>query len=250
MAGHKWWRIANIIDGDQSAWVSCGYMYFNNDKSLPMNDNGRATASNNNSSDNSQPHYFLNDDASRWTCYEDGGTQWIGYAFEEDVVVNSVTLRMRRDIQPEWLQAWKSAQIQYSDNGNNWFNYGLIFPNIPNGDATLHLVDIVTAKTLDVFVGNESAHQQLNVFSVDESGSFSGLVTQGESGEPKTPLKAEVLLYDRVTNKLMQRTWSDELGAYSFNGLDAGREYYAVTLHPSRAYNAAIQDGLKSGMTA
>ena len=75
-------------------------------------------------------------------------------------------------------------------------------------------------------------------------------MTQGKSGEPKLPLKAEVMLYDRTTNKLMQRTWSSDTGVYSFNGLDAGREYYAVTLHPNRTYNAAIQDGLKAGMTA
>lgn len=98
-------------------------------------------------------------------------------------------------------------------------------------------------------INKQGATRYINAYSFDESGSFSGLVTQGKSGEPKLPLRAEVLLYDRMTNKLLQRTWSDELGAYSFSGLDAGREYYAVTLHPNRTYNAAIQDGLKSGMT-
>lgn len=173
---------------------------------------------------------------------------YLGYEFTDPVVVNRIHVQMRQNMSPDWGQEWQTAEIECSNDGISWQYYGFISPKIQSMNLSLIETPVYSLYNLNATIFKQG--KRLNLFSIDESGSFSGKVTQGESGQPKIPLKAEVLLYDRLTNSLLQRTWSDELGAYSFNGLDAGREYYAATLHPSRTYNAAIQDGLTSGMTA
>lgn len=173
---------------------------------------------------------------------------WLYYQFDEPQELVSFGLAMKSDVANTPDERWTSFDIYAGASVDALETHQHITCNFPPSNPTsLTYFNVNLQKVAPSYFG---ASDFLNVFSADESGSFSGTVTQGESGQPKIPLKAEVLLYDRMTNKLMQRTWSDESGAYSFNGLDAGREYYAVTLHPSRTYNAAIQDGLKSGMTS
>lgn len=175
---------------------------------------------------------------------------FIGYDFGVDVSIEKVGVAGRNDLPLNLGREWQTAKVDVSSDGINWINYGTIEPYIAAEDSSLVIVPIISPHSLSVSAVISNSIITPNIYSDDESGSFSGAVTQGESGQPKTPLKAEVLLYDRLTNRLLQRTWSSDLGTYSFNGLDAGREYYAVTLHPNRTYNAAIQDGLTSGMTA
>ncbi|KAA0915818.1 hypothetical protein [Psychrobacter sp. ANT_WB68] len=172
---------------------------------------------------------------------------WFYYQFDEPQELVSFGLAMKADIEGAPNERWTSFDIQAGDSFNSLETHQHIECSFPIKNPTSLTYFDVNLKKLNINDVNGSDY--LNVFSADESGSLSGLVTQGKSGDSKMPLKAEVLLYDRMTHKLMQRTWSSSLGAYRFDGLDAGREYYAVSIHPNRTYNAAIQDGLKSGMT-
>ena len=172
---------------------------------------------------------------------------WFYYQFDEPQELVSFGLAMKADIEDAPIERWSSFDIQAGDSFNSLETHQHIECNFPIKNPTSLTYFDVNLKKLNISNANDSDY--LDVFSGDESGSFSGLVTQGKSGEPKLPLKAEVLLYDRMTNKLLQRTWSSDSGVYSFSGLDAIREYYAVSIHPNRTYNAVIQDGLKSGMT-
>lgn len=168
---------------------------------------------------------------------------WLQYTFTDAVEIKAI-----RTI--GWFEFGleiDKVSAYTSDNGVDWTYYGTCFVGQKTADINYYYTPIFGGSAIGI--NTQGTTVFLDIYSQDESGSFSGLVTQGESGDPRLPLKAEVLLYDRMTNELLQRTWSSDIGAYSFSGLDAGREYYAVTLHPNRTYNAAIQDGLKSGMT-
>lgn len=88
----------------------------------------------------------------------------------------------------------------------------------------------------------------LDLYSNNESGSINGIVTEGLSGQPKLPLITNVALHERMTHRLIAITRSNADGSYTFTGVDSNLEYYATALHPTRKYNAVIQDGLRSGM--
>lgn len=186
-----------------------------------------------------------------WTERQVGNNNdwYIGYDFGLPVDIHKIGVAGRNDLAVGFGREWQSAAVEVSSDGNTWIYYGLIEPRIAAENSSLVISPIITNDSLNIFAYKGLVI--LDIYSTSANrGSFSGVVTQGKSGEPKLPLKAEVLLYDRMTNKLMQRTWSNNLGAYSFDGVDTGREYYTVAIHPNRTYNAVIQDGLKSGMTA
>ena len=260
MAGHRYWRLTNIAtrlashnDGSRVV-VEVGFSTLSgklsNEKGKGFT-NSNIAASNVDAAFDGDPNTLIHSTYLGQAGYSPdiAGTNWyIGYRFDEPQEVTAVSMQMRQDMQPDWGQEWQTGDLQYSDNGADWYKYITIEPRIPSMGLSLVTFPVIALGALKI--NKQGATRYINAYSFDESGSFSGLVTQGKSGEPKLPLKAEVLLYDRMTNRLLQRTWSSDLGAYSFSGLDAGREYYAVTLHPSRTYNAAIQDGLKSGMTS
>lgn len=88
----------------------------------------------------------------------------------------------------------------------------------------------------------------LDLYSSDETGFISGRVTEGLSAEPKLPIITSVALHERMSHKLIAITRSNADGSYVFSGIDASLEYYATALHPTRKYNAVIQDGLTSGL--
>lgn len=88
----------------------------------------------------------------------------------------------------------------------------------------------------------------LDLYSSDKTGFIRGRVTEGLSAEPKLPIITSVALHERMSHKLIAITRSNADGSYVFSGIDASLEYYATALHPTRKYNAVIQDGLTSGL--
>lgn len=73
---------------------------------------------------------------------------------------------------------------------------------------------------------------------------FSGLVTEQITPAIKLPIRCEVLLYDKVNKKLIQRTLSDLSGFFEFKNV-APREYFVVAIHPDKEYNSIIIDIIK-----
>lgn len=262
MSAHKYWLITNIVNRVEFfiGGRTVNEIRFNTKSGAVSNNSAKGFSNSFSAYDTSQTgdKAFDGTDKIAHSTFSTeynydpsvAGLNWrIWYVFDEPQEVVDISLKMRPDMQPEWGQEWQKADIYTSDDGLIWRYYGFIEPKIAQMNTAFVQTPLYTPYNV-VVSDTMRRYSSLDIYSVDESGSFSGLVTQGKSGEPKLPLKAEVLLYDRMTNELLQRTWSSDLGAYSFSGLDAGREYYAVTLHPDRTYNAAIQDGLKSGMTA
>lgn len=253
MAGHRYWRVSDVMLIGTDVWtglITAREMRFVTKSGKLSNNPALAASASSYDAYQTAGKLFDNDVNTLYFPAEGQFTnQWVSYDFQTQEEVIALTADFRRE---SYAGVWRfiSAKIEHSDDNAVWTLAG--YANIENGISDYLFSGSISAlPTRDLitpidFDGN-TAH--LNIYTTDESGSFSGLVTQGKSGEPKLPLKAEVLLYDRATNSLLQRTWSSDIGVYSFSGLDAGREYYAVTLHPSRTYNAAIQDGLKSGMT-
>jgi len=169
--------------------------------------------------------------------------EYVGYISPEPYELHSVEYKpIVQGIAQEWL----SADIEYSDDGITWHEFGIIKPNRAPKDQSLSTVLVVKALAIDslsVLYANNTKY--LNIYTVDESGSISGQVQ-----EKGLPIKAEVALHDRLTRKTVAIAWSDGGGNYSFAGLDKDREYYAEALHPTRKFNLVGQDGLRSGMTA
>lgn len=248
MSNHRYWRIINVItqgSGDVLNAMEGGVLRLVNTQGVITNNPSKTISSGGYGGDFDPLGAF--DDTKNFAAAPDAnGDRWIGYDFGVNVNVISISVSMHTKAPS--VRNWKSVDVEYSDDLINWTYAGTAYFNIVGEDKTLKNNAITSLSSISI--SGISNALFINIYSLDESGSFSGIVTQGESGQPKTPLKTEVLLYDRLTNRMLQRTWSSGTGVYSFNGLDTGREYYAVTLHPNRTYNAAIQDGLKSGMTA
>lgn len=70
----------------------------------------------------------------------------------------------------------------------------------------------------------------------------SGVVTTHNSIQAGALVK----LYRRGDGLLLQQTFSNNLGQYSFNVAVDNTEYMIISNHPGRLYNAVIQDMVKA----
>lgn len=59
-----------------------------------------------------------------------------------------------------------------------------------------------------------------------------------------TPGGRRVCLKDRKSQRLIEETFSDDAGAYRFNGLDVTRRYTVYAIDHTDAYNAVIADNI------
>lgn len=251
MGAHRFWRLSNLKTAGNVGMIAAEVVFYN-EAGVDMSVGGSALSSKGYNDVRGDPRRAFDKNSSTdfLNDYQNMSLSesYIGYESPSAYELYRVGLLMRQG-GLYGSDMWQTASVQYSDNGEDWFQYGFISPLFETDKIirTERVVPVLPASTINIGVTNDS--KNLDIYANNYFGGFSGIVTQGETGHPKLPLKAQVLLYDRMTNKIIKRTWSDDSGVYTFDGLDAGREYYAVTLHPNRTYNAAIQDGLKSGMT-
>lgn len=73
-----------------------------------------------------------------------------------------------------------------------------------------------------------------------DTGYIAGIVT-----ELGIPVSRRVMCYHRLTGTLLGATYSDENGAYRFEGLIAGVKYFVTSVDESKGavqYNAVTQD--------
>ena len=66
---------------------------------------------------------------------------------------------------------------------------------------------------------------------------------KGVTKQLGTPCSTPVFLFEKNTLQV-RRTLSNTDGSYQFNGVVKGREYFIVAHHPTRQYNAVIQDNV------
>jgi len=69
------------------------------------------------------------------------------------------------------------------------------------------------------------------------------LSIKGKIKQLGMPLLAPVFLFEKHTLQARQTT-SNEDGEYQFKGVVKGREYFIVSHHPAREFNAVIQDNV------
>lgn len=59
------------------------------------------------------------------------------------------------------------------------------------------------------------------------------------------PARRRVILYDKATDVIVARSWSNPDGTYRFDGLNPDRRYYVVAFDHQLVYNAVIRDNIK-----
>lgn len=251
MAGHRWWRLANTEkrpDGSSYALSLAELRFYTKSGAVSSNPENIIVSSIYSGS-YAGANVLDGNPATLWHSHptNDGGdykNSWIGYRFDSDEFVNKVMLQRTSSSEEggrEWIDGW----LQYSDDGLVWHDHKYLEFNL--FDNAEKIFSIVLLSDININAYSKSAY--LNIYTTDESGSFGGRITEGLASETKVPLVTDVALYDRMTHKLLQITRSNLDGSYTFKGLDANREYYVTALHPTRKYNAVIQDGLTSGLT-
>lgn len=74
-------------------------------------------------------------------------------------------------------------------------------------------------------------------------GTISGTVAI--DGSPAVPAQRQVRLHDRYTGRVLRSTLSDPVtGAYSFQYLEMGREFFVVAHDHLGVHNAVIKDAI------
>lgn len=146
MAGHKWWRVSNIVKRiPTSEGIVIAEMDFINDEGVDNSPSNSAIAKGYDAS--FPPRQAFNNSEYSFCAYGFDGvnptqdpTWWIGYVFSTPVTVNSIGLQMFQDMQPTSGYEWQSAVVEHSDDGNVWTKHGVIEPKI----TTMDLSYIVT----------------------------------------------------------------------------------------------------------
>lgn len=135
-SAHKWWRISNIVNRFNSKpnySFSIARIIFVNSNGAATSNPSRAFAASayNNLADyradkafDGNANTFANSDIDK-----NGVLNWfIGYQFDEPVVVEEIRLQARPDLAITHGQEWQTADIEVSDNGVDWVKYGSINP--------------------------------------------------------------------------------------------------------------------------
>ena len=113
--------------------------------------------------------------------------------------------------------------------------YSSSFPSVLLGGATAGVGGHVSATK----VPSNEGHYDIYARS-QATGTLSGTtkVLGTASGSKK------VRLYDKNTGMIVQTTWSDASGNYTFSNVLVGREYFVVSHDYYKVYNAVIQDSI------
>lgn len=145
MAGHKYYIVTNItLLNPREVHCTFAELAFINDKALQTNKTENVIFSSQynasdikgiNAFDKNPNTITANSPNENYSLY------WIGYKFDEPVVLQSVGVQARQD---DYInQNWQTADVYYSDDGINRKYYGRIEPKIIGGDKSLKIVDVI-----------------------------------------------------------------------------------------------------------
>lgn len=146
---HKWWRFKNIavradsMPNAEFPFASISVIKFYNINSDVISVGGNAISSSvladyhpYKAFDNLPKTFFVPKTPDK--------TEWIGYEFTTPVFPMSVGLQQRSDSYIDnYGQEWQECDLEYSDDGINWFFYKRLKPMIPRAlNPTLTMVNI------------------------------------------------------------------------------------------------------------
>lgn len=89
-------------------------------------------------------------------------------------------------------------------------------------------------------------HFNVKLHKIDSnlSNSNNHLVIAGKTKKLNITLPCVVRLYERISGNLVESTWSDIEGSYSFFNLNKNTKYYVMAMDPKSQFNAVIQDNV------
>lgn len=147
MAAHKWWRLTNIAikTNETNQYISVAELRFNDITTYnqgnilcPSSYPGQGPT---NAFDNNANTILHIDDANTGLA---ASKKWyIGYKFDTDVELQTVSLQMRRDLPDGYDRSWQTADVEYSDDGQTWTKYGTIEPKFAYKDLSLKTVNVI-----------------------------------------------------------------------------------------------------------
>lgn len=145
--GHKWWRIANIeIRTPGSLARHAAEIRFNDIQEYTF-----ANAFSNSFTNRGEPWRAFDNDTgtsagsnSSTSGAGANGLDWyIGYKFNDNIVVNAVSLMMLQNVNYNFGTEWQTADIEVSDDGIEWVKYGTIEPRIAQMNLTLVTTPVI-----------------------------------------------------------------------------------------------------------
>jgi hypothetical protein len=182
---------------------------------------------------------------------------WVGYYF--GTPVNIVECRYRSHAVGATSAPW-TANVQWSDDGVNWYETSLTFPVRSAGltaDDYLHTFNgwsetIALFQTVPVPTRLNSdwptSDQNIRVladlanYNPIDSGPYKIAGNVFVDDTPDIPVRRKVRLFNLIDGYLAREVWSDALtGAYLFTGI-ALRDYFVVSHDHTGTYNAVIKD--------
>lgn len=149
--GHKWWRVSNIkiSAGAPANWKrgSVAELRFNTVSGILSNIPAKGMSAHQSASSNAASAAFDgNPSTFAYSSSAIGNTLenwWIGYEFEKEEIVTSVSIQ-----NPDWTsgtqkQAWQTADIDVSSDGITWVKYGTIAPMMVDADKSVVTTPII-----------------------------------------------------------------------------------------------------------
>lgn len=154
MAAHKWYRLKNItIKTTESVkYIHATEIRFNDItnynplKAFALNAYDAANKADKAFDGNSESWF-----SSIGSSEAESKKWYIGYEFDTPTSLDAMSLQMRQDLPSGYDRSWQTADIEYSDNGVDWFFYGRIEPKFAYKDLSLKTVNVIRA---GVVLGN------------------------------------------------------------------------------------------------
>jgi hypothetical protein len=187
---------------------------------------------------------------------------WIAYAHPSPVEVDSVILTVSGDPSAsDEMPADGSVFIQWSDNGSDWFNEGVMAYRTANDWGVGVAVRI---KALAALSARSAAGQLSQLYGnrLDQSplratlkGSKVSRLDPIDGGTldidgivriEGSPAARRVRLFEAQSGRLLRETFSAPTGLYRFPNMRSDTEYILLADDHQRVYNAVVADKIKA----
>lgn len=270
MRPYKYWRITSIVtsalpDAYVEKYLSITELNFINDKTLPCNTTSKVIFNNDYTHVSSPTLSFDNNFNTSSKTKNDNNlfpflNYWVGYEFDEPVVVNSIELNL--DLSQSYYMEVRQAKVQASDDKNTWVDVGWIYPFYSQSSLRKYTIfykeksqnvntriinrsGAVRVKTQKPLIYKNSINGiPINFLSTiylsnnyrnEYAGYIRGTVYESINGV-KTPVVRKVYLYNQITGNLVSSTWSNKDGTYLFIKLSLQSTFMIVSIDHNKKF--------------
>ncbi len=205
---------------------------------------------------------FDKNTATEWQTVSTGNAESISYDHGAPVVAERVRISWTSNANLMPLNGVTSLRLQHSDDGVSWSRALML--SLTSGDfvagttAEFALNDLSAITTEPVggfvFAGSALPTGMPTIYLPDgevsyrdfEFGGFGRIAgTVKKDADPDIPLKRRVRLHREQDGLLVREVWSHPVtGAYSFDYIDATKQYTVITYDYLHDYRAVIADNI------